>query len=206
MQSVVLRRRLVGVGWWPLATLAGWAFAGALSGILPFTAGVTGRGIDIGPVGFVAVAALTVLATGFVSGVFQWLILRHQVDRSGLWVWTSTGGIALAVALAAAILGLMSAADWFQPEDFPSAQAWGVAGAVPGLAHGVVSGLALISLLRPIPAADPHRSNGIDPGHVNGMSTELHLGRSPPGAESRGRSVLPLVERSCREADVRLST
>jgi hypothetical protein len=82
-QSLVLRRHLVGVRWWPVATVAGWAVAGALSGALPFTGAVTGRGIDVGPLGFVAVAAVTVLAIGFLSGVFQWLVLRHQVDRSG---------------------------------------------------------------------------------------------------------------------------
>ncbi|HET6917860.1 MAG TPA: hypothetical protein VFI46_00170 [Jiangellaceae bacterium] len=126
MQSLVLRRHLVGVRWWPLATIAGWAIAGALSGVLPFTGAVTGRGIDTGPLGFVAVAVVTVLAIGFVSGVFQWLILRHQVDRSGQWVWTNAGGIALAVVFAAAIVGLMSAADWLQPEDFlpPSRGVW----------------------------------------------------------------------------------
>jgi hypothetical protein len=154
MQSLILRRHLVGVRWWPLATIAGWSIAGALSGALPFTAAVTGRGIDIGPLGFVAVAAVTVLAIGFVSGVFQWLILRHQVDRSGRWVWTNAGGIALAVVFAAAILGVMRTANWFQPEDFPSAQSWGVAGAAIGVVYGVVSGLVLIKLLRPMPAAD----------------------------------------------------
>jgi len=153
MQSLILRRHLVGVRWWPLATLAGWAFAGALSGVLPFTADVTGRGIDVGPLGFVAVGAATVLAIGFVSGVLQWLILRRQVDRSGVWVWTNTGGIALAVVFAAVILCLMSAAVWFQSEDFPSAQSWGVAGAAIGVAYGVVSSPVLIKLLRPIPAA-----------------------------------------------------
>jgi hypothetical protein len=118
MQSLILRGHLVGVRWWPVATLGGWALAGGLSGVLPFTAAVTGRGIDVGPAGFVAVGAATVLAIGLVSGPFQWLTLRRQVARSGLWVWANAGGIALAVGSAAAILGLMSAAGWFQPEDF----------------------------------------------------------------------------------------
>jgi hypothetical protein len=154
MQSLVLRRHLVSVRWWPLATIAGWSIAGALSGALPFTAAVTGRGIDVGPLGYVAVAAVTVLAIGLVSGLFQWLILRNQVDRSGRWVWTSAGSIALAVVFAAAILGLMRAADWLQADDFPSAQSWGVAGAAIGVVYGVVSSLVLIKLLRPMPAAD----------------------------------------------------
>jgi Na+/glutamate symporter len=69
-------------------------------------------------------------------------------------VWTNAGGIALAVVFAAAILGVMRTANWFQPEDFPSAQSWGVAGAAIGVVYGVVSGLVLIKLLRPMPAAD----------------------------------------------------
>jgi len=154
LQSLILRRHLGGVRWWPLATIAGWSIAGAVSGVLPFTAAVTGRGIDIGPVGFVAVAAVTVLAIGLLSGVFQWLILRHQVDRPGRWVWTNVGGIALAVVFAAAILGLMRAADWLQPEDFPSAQSWGVAGAAIGVVYGLVSSPVLIRLLGSMPAGD----------------------------------------------------
>jgi hypothetical protein len=154
MQSLILRRHLVGVRWWPLATIAGWSIAGALSGVLPFTAAVTGRGIDIGPLGFVAVAAVTVLAIGLVSGAFQWLILRRQVERSGRWVWTNAGGIALAVVFAVAILGGMRTANWLRPEDFPSAQSWGVAGAAIGVVYGVVSGLVLVKLLRPMPAGD----------------------------------------------------
>jgi hypothetical protein len=155
MQSLILRGHLVGVRWWPLATIAGWSVAGALSGVLPFTADVTGRGIDIGPFGFVAVAAVTVLAMGFVSGILQWLILRHQVDRPARWVWTNIGGIALAVVFAAVILGLMRAADWLQPEDFPSAQSWGVAGVAIGVVYGVASSRVLSKLLRSMPSANP---------------------------------------------------
>ena len=55
--------------------------------------------------------------------------------------------MAEAVAFAAAILGLMRAADWLQPEDFPSAQSWGVAGAAIGVVYGLVSSPELIKLL-----------------------------------------------------------
>jgi hypothetical protein len=149
LQALILRRQLVGAHWWPLATMSGWAIAGALSGALPFGGAVTGRGLDIGPLGFVAVAVVTVLAIGLLSGFFQWLILRQQLDRSGRWVWTNAGGIALAILVAALILGLVSAVGWLRPEDFPSAESWGVAGAVIGLVYGAVSGQVLIRLLRP---------------------------------------------------------
>jgi hypothetical protein len=151
VQALMLRRQLVGAHWWPLATMSGWALAGALVGALPFGGAVTGSGIDIGLLGFVADAVVAVLAIGFLSGFFQWLILRKQVDRSGRWVWTTAGGITLAMLVAAVIviLVLVSAVGWLRPEDIPSAASWGVAGAVVGLGYGAVSGKMLIRLLRP---------------------------------------------------------
>jgi len=152
MQALVLRRQLVGAYWWPLATMSGWALAGAVSGALPFGGAVTGSGFDIGLLGFVAVSVVTVLAIGFLSGFFQWLILGQQVDQSGRWVWSTAGGIALAVLVAGVILVLVSAVGWLRPEDFPSAASWGAAGAVVGLVYGAVSGQVVTRLLRPSPA------------------------------------------------------
>jgi hypothetical protein len=151
MQALMLRRQLVGADWWPLATMSGWAFAGALVGALPFGGAVTGSGIDIGLLGFVADAVVAVLAIGFLSGFFQWLILRQQVDRSVRWVWTTAGGITLAMLAAAVIviLVLVSAVGWLRPEDIPSAASWGVAGAVVGLVYGAVSGQVVTRVLRP---------------------------------------------------------
>jgi hypothetical protein len=138
MQALLLRGQLAGALWWPIATGSGWALAGALAGALPVTGAVTGRGVDIGPLGFVAMGVVTVLAIGLLSGLFQWLILRQQVDRASSWVWTTTGGIALAIPVAAVILAVVQAAGWLRPEDFPSAQALGVAGAAAGLVYGAV--------------------------------------------------------------------
>jgi flagellar motor component MotA len=87
------------------------------------------------------------LAIGLLSGLFQWVILRPQVERSGWWVWATAGGIALAILVAAVILGLVSAVGWLRPEDFPSAQSWGVAGATVGLVYGAMSGLSVIRAL-----------------------------------------------------------
>ncbi len=153
MQALILRRQLVGAYWWPLATISGWAIAGALSGALPFGGAVTGSGIDIGPLGFIAVGVVTVLAMGLLSGLFQWLILRPQIDRAGWWVWTTAGGIALAMIVAGVILGLISAVGWLRPEDFPSAASWGVAGAAVGLVYGAVSGRVISSWQRPSASA-----------------------------------------------------
>lgn len=154
MQALLLwRRQVVGAYWWPLATISGWAIAGALSGALPFGGAVTGRGFDIGPLGFVAVGVVTVLAIGLLSGLFQWLILRTQVDRASRWVWTTAGGIALAMVAAVVILGLVSAVGWLRPEDFPSAGSWGVAGAAVGLVYGAVSGRVVSSWLHPSASA-----------------------------------------------------
>jgi len=109
---------------------------------------VTGRGVDIGPLGYGAVAVVTVVAIGLLSGFFQWLILRQHVRRSGWWVWASAGGIALAILVAAVILAVIQAVGWLRPEDFPSAQSFGVAGVSVGLIYGAVSGQALIKVLR----------------------------------------------------------
>jgi hypothetical protein len=148
MQALLLRGQLAGALWWPIATASGWAVAGALSGALPVTGAVTGRGIDIGPLGFVAVSVVTVVAIGLLSGLLQWVILRPQVERVGWWMWATAGGIALAILVAALILGLVSALGWLRPEDFPSAQSWGVAGVAVGLVYGAVSGQALVRALR----------------------------------------------------------
>jgi hypothetical protein len=153
MQMLLLRRRVVGAYWWPLATLGGWVIAGALTSALPIGGAVTGRGIDIGPVGFVAQGVATILATGLLSGLFQWLILRQQADRPGRWVWITLGGIALGMVVAAALLlGPVSVLGWLRPEDFPSATSWGIAGAVVGVVYGAVSGWALSRLSRPAAA------------------------------------------------------
>jgi hypothetical protein len=150
MQTLLLRRRVVGAYWWPLATLSGWAIAGALTSALPVGGAVTGRGIDIGPLGFVAHAVATVLAIGLLSGLFQWLILKRQADRAGRWVWITAGGVILGMLVAAALLlGPASATGWLRPEDFPSATSWGIAGALVGLVYGAASGWALIRLPRP---------------------------------------------------------
>src|SRR5262249_28620046 len=146
MQWLMLRRHVVRAYWWPLATISGWATAGAVSGALPIGGAVTGRGVDIGPVGFVAVGVVTVLALGFLSGLFQWFILRQQTDQAGGWVWTTAGSIALAMLSAALILAQMSASGWLGPADFPSAASWGVAGVVVGLVYGALSGQMLTRL------------------------------------------------------------
>jgi hypothetical protein len=150
MQALLLWRRLVGAYWRPFATLGGWVIAGALGGALPIGGAVSGRGIDIGPLGFAAVGVVTALMIGLLSGLFQWLILRQQADHTGWWVWTTAGGIALAIRVAAVILSLVGALGWLRPEDFPSALSWGVVGLVVGLVSGATSGWALIRLPHPL--------------------------------------------------------
>ena len=152
MQALRRRRQLSRASWWPLATISGWALAGVVSGALPFGGAVTGSGFDLGLLGFVADAVVDVLAITFLCGFFQWLILRQQVERSGRWVWTTVGGTALAMLVAAVIVILVSAVGWLCPEDFPSAASWGVAGAVAGLVYGAVSGQVVNRLLPPSPS------------------------------------------------------
>jgi hypothetical protein len=153
MQALLLWRQMAGAHWWPLATIAGWAIAGALGGALPVGGAVTGRGVDIGPLGFVAVGMVVVSAMGLLSSLLQWLILRQQAARAAWWIWTTAGGIALGMLAAAALLALMSALRWLRPEDFPSATSWGIAGAAVGLIYGTMSGRALRRLLYAAAAA-----------------------------------------------------
>lgn len=115
---------------------------------------MTGRGIDIGPLGFAVHALVTVLAIGLLSGFFQRLILRQQVNRAGRWVWVTTGGIALGMLAAVALLlGPVGAVGWLRPEDFPSAGSRGIAGAMVGLVYGAVAGQELLRL-RQLSATD----------------------------------------------------
>jgi hypothetical protein len=60
---------------------------------------------------------------------------------------TQVGSIAVAILVAALILALVCELGWLRPEEFPSAQSWGVAGTAVGLVYGTVSGRVINSVL-----------------------------------------------------------
>jgi hypothetical protein len=133
LQWLVLRRRVSGVGWWVLASVAG--------GYGIFQAGFDGYGASLemsygSLLGWSGVVALG----GAVTGTLQWLILRGQVSQAGWWVLASTVGWGLGMTAAIAF-------SWGGASDF---LAWGGTAAV----LGAVTGGALVWLLRqPLPEA-----------------------------------------------------
>jgi hypothetical protein len=106
MQWLAIRRELRQVGWWSLATSAGWALAGMIAGLLSGLIGgaVTGIGRDVGVWDFVIAAAGGVTALGFLPGVFQWRILRRDVDHASRWLWGSAVAFVVAAGVAAAVV------------------------------------------------------------------------------------------------------
>src|SRR5437870_4781081 len=59
----------------------------------------------VGPVDTVAGAALAGAAAGAVVGAAQWLVLRQRLPLSAAWVAATSGGMAVGMALGAALLG-----------------------------------------------------------------------------------------------------
>lgn len=158
LQWLVLRELLKRAGWWIPATIGGWSIAGAVSGALSGAIGgaVTTIGGDIGPIGFIIVAVVGILAVGFLPGAFQWLVLRRQVEGAGRWVSATAAGFALAgVAGFTVVRGGLVMVGLLRPEDFPSAAAFVAFGAVMGPVYGAVTGNVLARLLRLAPRETP---------------------------------------------------
>ena len=84
-QWLVLRGYLKNAGWWIVATGIGFALGGTLLGF-GTTQELVRRGLSTESVG---------LVLGASAGVFQWLVLRPQVERSGLWILASTAAFGL---------------------------------------------------------------------------------------------------------------
>jgi hypothetical protein len=150
-QWLALRRSLR-AGWWLPATCLGWALSGIITGAL---SGVTGGwdsvvGPDVGPLGVVVAAVAGCILIGLAPGTLQWLVLRQQVGRAGWWPLASVGGFAVGFGGGFAVVrwGLVEVVAWLRPEDFPSAKALVLVGAVTGVLYGVVTWPVLARLLR----------------------------------------------------------
>jgi hypothetical protein len=154
-QWLVIRGRLRRVGWWVPATSVGWASAGVVAGILSGAMGgaVTGVGRDVGVWGFVVAAAVGILALGLLPVTFQWMILRREVHRARRWLVGAAVAFLVTAGVAAGVVrwGLVSVIGVLRPEDFPSAKAWVLFGAVVGLLYGAMTGVILEQLLRRSP-------------------------------------------------------
>ncbi len=146
-QWLALRRAIARSGWWVAATTGGWAIAGIVSGALSGTFGgrLTGVGPDAGSIGVAVSVAGSIAALFFLPGTLQWLVLRRQARRAGWWVLAYAGGFLVAVAVSFPVMLIVGrAAGW----NFPSAQAWSLAGLLVGLIDGAITGAVLVWLLR----------------------------------------------------------
>jgi hypothetical protein len=132
LQGLVLRRRVRGLRGWVVASAAGLAAGVAVLAVL--------FGLSVGLLGEESGAGLAVgaAAGGAVAGAAQWLVLRRRVPRAGWWVPASAAGMAACVVL---FLGVTRGAD---------AGLAGIAGggAAGGAAYGLITGGALVWLLR----------------------------------------------------------
>jgi hypothetical protein len=149
-QSRMLRRELpeLRTGAWIRATAAGAAAAWTI-GMLPST--FTAQLLELWPPMLAALGVLAGVALLATIGFAQWLVLRQQVERSGIWV--------LANALAwIAGLAVVFTAIGVAPGDSPAFIA--VFGVVGGLAMGLtvalVTGLFLVRLLDRVRSAVSH--------------------------------------------------
>jgi hypothetical protein len=144
-QWLVLRRRW-SVGWWVPATTVGWALVGVLGGAL--SGAIGGNVSTVGP----ALPWATTLAIGLPAGVVigllpglaGWFVLRRWgVGR--WWPLRSLAGLGLGLTVAFAVVrwGLVDVVPWLRPEDFPSAKALVLIGAVTAPVYAALTRPAL---------------------------------------------------------------
>jgi hypothetical protein len=87
---------------------------------------------------------------GLAPGTLQWLVLRRRVHRAGWWPVASLGGFLVGFGGGFAVVrwGMVNVVHWLRPEDFPSAKALVLVGAVTGTLYGAVTWPTLARLLR----------------------------------------------------------
>ena len=118
-QWLVLRRQVSRAGWWILATLAAFAVAESL-------------GLVVDDVVSDSVAVVLV-------GITLWIVLRRQVSRAGWWILATPAAFAVGQSLGLLVGDVVS-------DSVAVGELLGVA--VPGAVFGVITGGALVWLLR----------------------------------------------------------
>jgi len=153
-QWLALRAELR-AAWWMPATCLGWAAGGVAAGAL---SGVTaGAESDIGPdrgeLGFALAVVGSCALLGLGAGLLQWLILRRQADRAYRWPLASLAGLVVGfgVGLVVVRLALVDVVHLLRPEDFPSAKALVLLGAVCGICYALVTWPILAALRHQVP-------------------------------------------------------
>ena len=136
--------------WWLPATCLGWAVGGAAAGAISGVAAgsVTTIGPDHGVWLFIPVAIAGCALIGLVPGALQWLILCRQAGRANRWPLASVAGLAMGFAVGFLVvrLALVDIVHVLRPEDFPSAKALVLVGAVIGTCYAVVTWPILAAL------------------------------------------------------------
>jgi hypothetical protein len=93
----------------------------------------------------VVTAAGSIAAFLVLPGLLQWLVLRRLVERAGRWVSAQALSFLAGTALAFPVMVVVARAmGW----SLPSAQAWGLSGALMGLIVGASTGAVLVQLLQ----------------------------------------------------------
>ena len=141
LQWLVLRRQVAGVGWWVVASAAGWV----VLMVMTWLGSVGARAIMVGAAGMiVGVGVLAGVVAGgavggFVVGVLQWLVLRRQVARASWWVVATVVG-QVTMAVMAGVMRVFGSVGGV---------VGGVAGEAASLAmYGGITGIVLVQLLR----------------------------------------------------------
>jgi hypothetical protein len=132
MQWMVLRRYIIQIGGWVLATTVGYSLA-ALTTALSFSL----------PSSDVAVVGLVVFGTvaGIVCGIWQWFVLRQRVAHAGWWVLASILGLIVGMGIGGPVaMSLGQAGRVIEPTI--------VFGVLFGLGVGAIPGAVLVWLLR----------------------------------------------------------
>ena len=132
LQWMVLRYRITRARWWILANTVGWGVGGAVAAALPAAGPASVNGT--GPVA----AGLTV------AGGLQWLLLRRQGARAGLWALANGVGWSIIAVVLWAVRWLGAEAGVVA---IPTIVLVAV-GVGPGAVFGVITGPVLVRLIR----------------------------------------------------------
>lgn len=137
MQWLVLRHRILGAGWWVLASTLGFAIApiAALAGVMALSQIMS---LDGNPL---AAPILLGVLSGVLSAIFPWLILRRQFAQAGWWIPAHLLGSLLGGAIGIVTFHAVSVIGYY---DF----SWTGAGAMFGAGLGAVTGITLVWFLR----------------------------------------------------------
>ena len=135
VQWAVLRGKIAVSGRWVLASALGFAIAGGTLGAIGINENYVMAGI------------LFTTVFGIAGGIMQWLVLRQQVVRAGLWILASIFGSLVAA------LGIPASAAANAASDNYSMGAM-VFGFFLGVGLGAIPGAVLVWLLRQSPASN----------------------------------------------------